>query len=299
MHLQLVARMTLFGKALRLSLFPEAGKRLTVITSLYEMLPNGTLTDIPGGQHPTPEDYTVYGSCVYRSPKTSKQYLFVNEKSARYLQYELTAKDGVLQTSLVRDFTGGNGGQVEGCVVDEENGWLFLGEEPSALWRYGAEPDSDDEERVLVAEVGDGQLFGDVEGVTLVSGRTPKEGFVIVSCQGVSAFNVYRRAEPHDYVTTFTIVESADGEIDAVTNTDGLTAVGTALGPDFPYGLLVVHDDANQLPDGTTSEEASFKIVALDRVLGAGPLKDLGLLDEVDSDWDPRKFGRPQRSSSL
>ncbi|KAH8173665.1 phytase domain-containing protein [Sarocladium implicatum] len=266
---------------------------------LYEMLPNGTLTSIPGGDQPTPEDYTVYGSCVYRSPKTSKQYLFVNEKSARYLQYELTAKNGVLQTELVRDFKGGNGGQVEGCVVDEVNGWLFLGEEPSALWRYGAEPDSDDEERMLVAEVGDGQLYGDVEGVTLVYGPTADEGFVIVSCQGVSAYNIYRRSEPHDYVTTFTITKSGDGEIDAVTNTDGLAAVGRALGPDFPYGLLVVHDDANQLPDGTTSEEASFKIVALDKVLGAGPLKELGLLKEVDREWDPRALGTPQRSKSL
>lgn len=263
--------------------------------SLYEMLPNGTLTSIPGGSQPTVDDYTVYGSCVYRSPKTGKQYLFVNEKSARYLQYELTAKDGVLETTLVRDFQGGNGGQVEGCVADEENGWLFLGEEPSALWRYGAEPDSDDAERVLIAQVGDGKLYGDVEGVTLVYGNNPQEGFVMVSCQGVSAYNVYRRAPPHEYVTTFTITKSANGKIDGVTNTDGLTAVGTSLGPDYPYGLLVVHDDANQLPDGTTSEEASFKLVALDQVLGAKPIKKLGLLKEVDREWDPRALVKSRR----
>lgn len=244
------------------------------------------MTDIPGGSQPTVDDYTVYGSCTYRSP-TGKQYLFVNEKSARYLQYELTATNGTLQTTLVRDFQGGSGGQVEGCVTDEANGWLILGEEPSALWRYGAEPDSSDE-GLAIATVGDGQLYGDVEGVTLVHGAKPDEGFILVSCQGVSAYNVYRRAPPHAYVTTFTITESADGMVDAVTNTDGIAAVGVALGKDFPYGLVVTHDDANQLPDGSTSAKASYKLTSLERILGAGLLKGLGLLDELELDWDPR-----------
>lgn len=254
------------------------------------MSSDGQLSSIPGGSQPTVQDFSVYGSCVYRSPKTGKQYLFVNEKSARYLQYELTStKDGELKTELVREFKGGNGGQVEGCVVDDENGWIFLGEEPSALWRYGAEPDSKEEDRVLIAEVGDGTIYGDVEGVTLVQGHTPEEGFILVSNQGVSAYGIYRRASPHEYVGTFTITGSKDGKIDRVTNTDGLAAVGTALGKEYPHGLLVVHDDANQLPDDTTSSEATFKLVPLDKVLGAAPLKGLGLLKQVDKNWSPRK----------
>lgn len=253
------------------------------------MLSNGTLVNISGGSQPVVEDFGVYGSCTYRSPNTGKQYLFVNEKSARYLQYELTStSDGELQTTLVRDFTGGSGGQVEGCVTDEENGWIFIGEEPRALWRYGAEPDSDDG-AVLVAEIGDGHLYGDVEGVTLVVGPKPDQGFILVSCQGVSAYNIYRRGSPHEYVTTFTVTESADGAIDAVSNTDGLAAVGVALNDDFPYGLVVVHDDANQLPDGTTSNAASFKILSLEDILGSKKLGIEGLLEEIDRDWDPRK----------
>lgn len=253
------------------------------------MTSNGTLKDIPGGIQPVVSDYSVYGSCVYKSPKTGKQYLFVNEKSARYLQYELTStSNGTLETTLVRDFTGGSGGQVEGCVTDEENGWIFLGEEPSALWRYGAEPDSK-EEGVRVAYVGDGHTYADVEGVTLVYGVKPDQGFIFISIQGVSGYNVYKRAAPHEYVTTFTIAKSSDGQIDAVSNTDGITAVGTHLGKDFPHGLFVTHDDANQLPDGSTSTEASFKLVSLEKILGADVLKSLNLLDDVDANWDPRK----------
>ncbi|KAK1963102.1 phytase [Colletotrichum sublineola] len=256
---------------------------------LFEMTSNGTLKDVPGGIQPVVPDYSVYGSCVYKSPKTGKQYLFVNEKSARYLQYELTStSNGTLHTTLVRDFTGGSGGQVEGCVTDEDNGWIFLGEEPSALWRYGAEPDSR-QAGLRIAYVGDGHTYADVEGVTLVYGAKPDQGYVIVSNQGVSAYNVYKRAEPHEYVTTFTITKSSDGKVDAVSNTDGITAVGTRLGKDFPHGLFVTHDDANQLPDGSTSDEASFKLVSLERILGSDALRSLNLLDDVDASWNPRK----------
>lgn len=252
------------------------------------MTEDGILQDIAGGIQPSDVEDELYGSCVYRSRKTGKQYLFVNEKSARYMQYELTAtSNGTLQTTLVRDFIGGSGGQVEGCVADEDNAWLFLGEEPSALWRYDAEPDGSDE-GYRVAYVGDSRLWGDVEGMTLVNGKTKDEGFILVSCQGVSAYNVYRRAHPHEYVLTFTISESVDRKIDGVTNTDGLAAVGTNLGSEYPSGILVVHDDTNELSGGGADEEASYKILSMHTILGAEALEGLDLLNEVDQDWDPR-----------
>jgi 3-phytase len=45
---------------------------------------------------------------------------------------------------------------------------------------------------------------------------------------------------------------------------------------------VVVHDDANELKGGGTSEEASFKLVSLADVLGGE------LLEKVDKEWDPR-----------
>ncbi|KAI3325141.1 phytase [Xylariaceae sp. AK1471] len=251
---------------------------------LFEMSRNGTLAPIPGGIQPTKEDYEVYGSCVYRSRHTGKQYLFVNAKTAEYIQYELSWNHSsqALHTTLVRNFTGGSGGQVEGCVSDEANGWVIIGEEPRALWRYGAEPDDDVSEGFLIAEVGDGHTYADVEGVTLVEGTTANDGFILASQQGVSAYNVYRRAAPHEYVETFTIYENTEKGVDAVTNTDGITAVGASLGPDFPYGLIVVHDDVNQLPGSGTSDETSFKLISLGDVLSDD------LLAEMNPEWDPR-----------
>ncbi|KAF7531888.1 hypothetical protein G7054_g8488 [Neopestalotiopsis clavispora] len=252
---------------------------------LFEITSNGTLTDISGGSQPTKDEYDVYGSCVYRSQITGRQYLFVNAKTAEYLQYELTWSDesAALQTTLVRNFTGGSGGQVEGCVTDEANGWLLVGEEPYGLWRYSAEPQESVDEGYLIDHVGsDGHMWADVEGVTLVEGASTDGGFILVSQQGVSAYNVYRRAEPHDYVMTFTIAANEDRGIDAVSNTDGITAVGASLGDDFPYGIFVTHDDANEVAAGGTSEQASFKIVSLADILSEE------LLGEVDPSWNPR-----------
>ncbi|OBT46132.1 hypothetical protein VE00_02796 [Pseudogymnoascus sp. WSF 3629] len=256
---------------------------------LFEMSANGTLSNIPGGEQPVVADYDVYGSCSYRSPKTGTQYLFVNNKKAVYLQYALNSSpNGTLSTTLVRQFIAGSGGQVEGCVTDEENGFLFVGEELEGLWRYDAEPDVAAPKGVKVATVATypnhkpGDLYSDVEGVTLVPGKTATEGFLMVSCQGVSAYNVYERAPPHAFVQTFTITDSTDGSVDHVTNTDGIAVVGNRLNAVFHAGLVVVHDDANELKGGGTSEEASFKLVSLADVLKGK------LLDKVDTEWDPR-----------
>lgn len=238
--------------------------------------------DVAGGSQPTKDDYDVYGSCAFKSRKTGSQYLFVNAKTAEYLQYKLVWANESLQTTLVRTFTGGSGGQVEGCVTDEANGWVFIGEEPKALWRYDGEPDVDSPEGYLVDQVGSGHMWADVEGVTLVEGASADRGFILVSQQGISAYNVYKRAEPHDYVLTFTVGANVEKGIDAVSNTDGIAAVGTNLGEHFPYGLFVTHDDTNELVEGGTSTQASFKIVSLADILGEG------LLAEVDPDWDPR-----------
>jgi 3-phytase len=201
----------------------------------------------------------------------------VNNKKAEYLQYELTSTaNGTLQIKLVRDFIGGSGGQVEGCVADDAAGYIFLGEEPSGIWRYDAEP-TGSSTGVQIAKVGDASgLQADVEGITLVPAKSGPDGYIMVSSQGISAYKVYERAPPHKFVLTFTVVESEKKGIDAVSNTDGIAAVGNALNKDFPYGLFVTHDDANQLAEGGTASEASFKLASLVDILGEERAKNLG-----------------------
>ncbi|KAL7270156.1 hypothetical protein RUND412_007146 [Rhizina undulata] len=249
---------------------------------LFEMTSNGTLVEIAGGVHPVPDGFSVYGSCVYYSPVTFTHYLFVNSKTSEYLQYSLSSTpNGTLTTALVRSFFAGTGGQVEGCVGDSDNKAVIISEEPYGLWSYGAEADAPTEGYLI--DTVSGNLFADVEGVTMVNGKNSSKGFLLVSCQGYSAYAVYRRTYPYDYVLTFSVKTTSDGLIDHVTNTDGLAAVGNALNSDFPKGLVVIHDDANENPDGTVHEGASFKLVSLEDILGAD------FLEEVDTAWDPRK----------
>ncbi|CAN9272706.1 unnamed protein product [Alternaria alternata] len=244
---------------------------------LVEVNSTGYLSDIAGGVQTLPDDYEPYGSCNYHSPTSGKEYLFVNNKEAQYLQYELSATaNGTLQTTLVRQFQGGSGGQVEGCVADEGAGYLFIGEEPLGIWRYEAEPTGSDK-GVQIAQIGDASgLHADVEGITLVPAKSGPDGYIIVSSQGISAYLIYERAPPHKYVETFTIVDNKEKGIDHVSNTDGCTAVGNALNKDFPNGLFVTHDDANELAEGGTAAEASFKLVSLVDILGKERAAKLG-----------------------
>jgi 3-phytase len=250
---------------------------LTTTSSLVEVNSTGLLESIAGGVQSLPEDYEPYGSCNYHSRKTGKHYLFVNNKKAEYLQYELGATaNGTLTTKLVRQFQGGSGGQVEGCVGDDEAGYIFLGEEPLGIWRYEAEPEGSNA-GIQVAMVGDASgLSADVEGITLIPAKSGPGGYIMVSSQGISAYKVYERAPPHEYVTTFTLVNDEKKGIDHVSNTDGITAVGNALNKDFPHGLFVTHDDANELAEGGTAEEASFKLASLVDILGEEKAKKLG-----------------------
>ena len=250
---------------------------VTDLSSLVEINSTGLLKPIAGGVQALPTKYEPYGSCNYRSRTTGKEYLFVNNKEAQYLQYELTSTaNGTLETNLVREFQGGSGGQVEGCVADDEAGYIFLVEEPSGIWRYQAEPNGS-ASGVQIAKVGDASdLHADVEGITLVPAKSGPEGYIIVSSQGISAYKVYERQPPHKYITTFTVVNNEKKGIDHVSNTDGIAAVGNALNKDFPHGLFVTHDDANELAEGGTAKEASFKLASLVDILGEERAKKLG-----------------------
>ncbi|RVD89004.1 uncharacterized protein DFL_000028 [Arthrobotrys flagrans] len=253
-----------------------AGCRVDDTICMYEITSNGDLTTIPGGIQPLPpavkeleKKFKVYGSCVYHSPKTGEYYVFINSKSSLYLQFQLSAtQEGKLNTTLVRHFYVGNRGQVEGCVVDDQNSKLFLGEEPYGLWSYPAEPDE--------------PAIGTLVDNTVVDG-----GSYTLMLRGLHLSTEKRKKRG----TLLSPVKDTNKErgVDGVTNTDGITAVGANLGGEWEYGMVVVHDDVNQAADGTVRTDATFKIVSLKDVLGDKAGEGLGLLKGVDGGWDPRK----------
>jgi 3-phytase len=199
----------------------------------------------------------AYGSCMYRSAKTGRFYVFVNSEKepgdpgGRVEQWELIEAGGKVDARRVRSFAVGS--QTEGCVADDEQGDLYIGEEARGIWSYRAEPDAETERERVDSTGAGGHLEAEVEGVAIAYGPG-RSGYLIVSSQGNSSLAVYRR-EDNEYIKTFTI-EGAEG-IDAVEETDGIEATTRDLGEAFPDGLLVAHDGSD---DGART---NFKLVPL------------------------------------
>ncbi|MBK6426340.1 MAG: phytase [Blastocatellia bacterium] len=198
---------------------------------------------------------TAYGSCMYLSAKTGKYFYFLANKVGFVEQWELFDDGtGKVDAKKVRDFT--VGGQLEGCVADDDLGVLYVGEEEVGVWKYPAEPDGGTQGH-SVARAG-AILVPDVEGISIAK-TGPGRGFVIVSSQGNNTYAIFRREGENDYVRSFRIADG--GGIDGTSDTDGIDVTTVGLGWKFRHGLLVVQDGTN---DGSNQ---NFKYVRLDRVL--------------------------------
>ncbi|MBO6581918.1 MAG: phytase [Hyphomonas sp.] len=179
-----------------------------------------------------------------------------------------TYKDGMAQVwsvqtdkmsegpELVAEIQVGQFGQLqlEGCVFDEANGQVFLGEEEHGIWKldlndWSAAPVSVD---TIAAQNG---LVADVEGMDIWAGADGA-GYLVASSQAADRFVVYDLKAPHAPRGVFTVTTNADGSIDAVTHTDGLDVSSAAL-PGFPKGILVVQDDGNP----ASGVDQNFKLV--------------------------------------
>lgn len=143
--------------------------------------------------------------------------------------------------------------QLEGCVFDDSEGRLFIGEEAFGIWSLSYR-DADAEPQV-VDRIADGNgLVEDTEGLTLW--WAPNGGYLVASAQAADRFVVYDRLPPHAPRGIFSVDPSLDGHVDGVTHTDGLDVVSASL-PGYPEGLLVVQDDGN--PD--SEQDQNFKLV--------------------------------------
>ena len=223
--------------------FPLAGKKVSLVTAsnrsnntiaIYRIdAETRRLANVAAGQIKTVE---AYGSCMYRSSKTGKFYYFGASKQGLVEQYELFDDSGAVSAKKVRQIK--VGGQLEGCVADDELGFLYVGEEAVGIWKYQAEPDAN-AERKGVDQVGPGHLVADVEGLTIAYESNGK-GYLIASSQGNSTYAVYRREDTNTFVKSFRII--AGSRIDDVTETDGIHVTTANLGPLFPKGVFIAQD---------------------------------------------------------
>lgn len=244
--------------------FPLDGKKVPIVTAsnrsnnsiaIYKInAETRRLENVAAGVIKTNE--AAYGACMYRSNKTGKFYYIGASKHGVVEQYELfDAGQGTVNAKKVRQINVGT--QLEGCVADDELGYLYVGEENVAIWKYQAEPDANSE-RTKVDGVGNGNLVADIEGLTIAYG-TDGKGYLIASSQGNDTFAVYRREGTNAYVKSFRIMA---GKIDRVTNTDGIHATTANLGPLFPKGVFIAQDGSDD------SGKQNFKLVPWQSIEG-------------------------------
>ena len=196
-----------------------------------------------------------YGLCMGR--RGADFIVITNGTDGQVRQIRVAAgPDGTPVSTEERRFSVGS--QTEGCVVDDQKGFLYIGEEDHAIWRYDLDPASG-AARTLVAAAPSDMLKPDIEGLALL--RDGAKTWLIASSQGDSAFAVWRvdRAAPV-YAGRFSVM-AAHG-VDGITGTDGLDAKGGAVGS-FPNGLLVIQDDVDSEGEAlsTVRRRQNFKLV--------------------------------------
>lgn len=223
--------------------------------AFYEIDAEGKLNEYP---NQATNMVDIYGMCLYQD--TDSLYVFANEKSGRIAQYRVDWQANGPSIALVRDIH--TPSQVEGCVVDEAQHALFIGEEDKGIWRFNAKANGGSQGELIIKAEGD--LVSDVEGISLYQGANihgKKQDLLVVSSQGDNSYLLYQAQPPYAQLGKFRIGVNLNGmengretSIDGSSETDGLAVTHLSVGKGaWQQGMLVVQDGHNHLPDNNQS----------------------------------------------
>ncbi|MCC5641831.1 phytase [Nostoc sp. CHAB 5824] len=238
---------------------------------------------------------SAYGLTLYRSSITNDYYVFTSRRETGDIaQYKLIDKgNGKIGAERVRELTvptiEGRDPQTEGMVVDQETGFLYIGQENVGIWKFQAEPNGGTTGKLIdkVRDLGGTHLTDDVEGLTIYYGKNGT-GYLLASSQGDNTFVAYTREGNNEYVSNFAV--GNNGPIDSVQESDGADVINVPLGPNFPFGLFVTQDGSNEpvkiVSDGDEEENISsnFKLVPWENIANAFP----NSLTIDTTSYDPR-----------
>lgn len=246
----------------------------------------GTLFQSAPFQPPySSDERSAYGIATYRSPVSGEEYVFVNRReTGDMVQVKLVERNGKLDVERVRNFTvpippgapQDTDPQLEGMVVDQEKGILYIGQENVGIWRYEAEPNGSNTGVLVdkVKDLGGKHLTDDVEGLTIYYGKDGT-GYLLASSQGDNTFAVYTRDGNNQFLGRFAI--GPNNTIDSVQESDGADVINLPLGPNFPFGLFVTQDGSNDPPvlvedDGELENiNSNFKFVPWENIANTFP----------------------------
>lgn len=192
----------------------------------------------------------TYGFCLYLAPD-DQLYAIATDKSGQIEQWALQWLGSELTGEFRRTLRVST--QPEGCVADDINQTLFVGEEDVGIWKFDARPDGA-KEGTLIASTENEALEADVEGLAIYA-NSDGSGFLVASSQGNDSYALFDRTPPHAHIANFQIEFNGFRTGD----TDGLAVTSLSLGSNFPDGLLVVQDGA---PTWLERHNQNFKLVS-------------------------------------
>jgi len=199
-----------------------------------------------------------YGFCMGRFG--GETFLVANNKDGVIQAHAVSAGPSGPQMVLRHSFKLGT--QTEGCVVNDETGDLYVGEEDVGIWRMSlATPAAPP---VKIAGIDNRILTADVEGLTLM--RDAGQTYLIASSQGDNSYPVWR-LENGGYALMGRF-KVQGGSIDPVTMTDGLDAWSGPIAG-YPEGAIAMHDHCDgegpQDPPATVcdsdTKQQNYKLV--------------------------------------
>lgn len=200
----------------------------------------------------------IYGLCLFKAP-SGEIYSFANDKDGTFVQHRLYAKGDKVEGELVRQFKVAT--QPEGCVADDRNQRLFIGEEDVAVWAVDARPDQP-ATLTSVIKVG-GPVHDDIEGMGLY--QTEKDNYLVISSQGNDSYVVVDAEPPYVLRGAFRVGVNAAAGIDGASETDGLEVTAANLGGAWSKGMLVVQDGRKRMPE----QAQNFKYIPWSEVAKA------------------------------
>jgi len=184
-----------------------------------------------------------YGLTLYRRPLDGSVYLFEKPEGSggkvRQYRIEDDGSGNGVKVTAVRDLNY-NGGQAEGFAADDELGFVYITEEGKGIHKYFADPGMS-RDRILFFATGDG-ISGDREGLAIYA-CSNGAGYLLLSSQGNSTVKVYERQGDNQFLKS---IQTTDQNGQSDLGTDGLDVTSFAAPPNFPNGLVVVHDDGGR-----------------------------------------------------
>jgi 3-phytase len=236
---------TVAGRSLDIA---AASNRSNNRISLFLVDPQGNIRSWDSVSSPVSGFAEVYGFCM--GHVQDRLYFVVTGKDGDAELYQLDAAGEQLQ--LIRTLKIPS--QSEGCVINDDDGSLYIGEEAAGVWRFHV---SDPSVAELVIRVDGSRLQADVEGLALL--RSSQRTYLMVSSQGNNQFPLYDVA---DYRHIKSVVVNSNERFDKVTGTDGIDINQALSSKAFPQGVLMTQDDRNTAPRA----HQNFKVVSLEQI---------------------------------